>query len=86
MQRVDLALETGHETNVLVSWRELERPRYRLHVLFGGYFRHFVSSLHPAAPDPRMHETGYRAERSLLAQSSEIPSFCYVNRIERQPY
>ena len=38
VQRADLETTTRHETNVLVSWRALHRPRYRLHILFGGFF------------------------------------------------
>lgn len=52
VQRADLTLETGHETNVLVSWRAVDRPSYRLHILFGGYFRHFVKGFCRAFDGP----------------------------------
>ena len=52
VQRADLETETGHETNVLVSWRALVRRRYRLHVLFGGYYRHMVKSFCRAFDGP----------------------------------
>ena len=52
VQRADLAIETGSEINVLMSWRALDRPRYRLHILFGGFYRHLVKSFCRAFDGP----------------------------------
>ena len=52
VQRADLAIETGPEINVLMSWRALDRPRYRLHILFGGFYRHLVKSFCRAFDGP----------------------------------
>ena len=40
VQRVSLTTEIQHESNVLVSWRALDRPAYSLHLLFGAIYRH----------------------------------------------
>ena len=43
VQRVSLTAEIQHETNVLVSWRALDRPAYSLHVLFGASYRYMAN-------------------------------------------
>ena len=43
VQRVSLTAEIQHESNVLVSWRALDRPAYSLHLLFGAIYRHMAN-------------------------------------------
>ena len=38
VQRGELSFDPRHEASVLVSWRALEHPRYRLNILFGGVY------------------------------------------------
>ena len=43
VQRVSLTTEVQHESNLLVSWRALDRPAYSLHLLFGAFYRHMAN-------------------------------------------
>lgn len=43
VQRVSLTTEVQHETNLLLSWRALDRPAYSLHLLFGAFYRHMAN-------------------------------------------
>ena len=43
VERVSLTTEVHHESNLLVSWRALDRPAYSLHLLFGAFYRHMAN-------------------------------------------
>lgn len=61
VQRVSLTTEVQHESNLLVSWRALDRPAYSLHLLLGAIYRHMANRFCVAFDGPlvRLSPTPY---------------------------
>jgi hypothetical protein len=96
VQRVSLTTEVQHESNLLVSWRALDKPAYSLHLLFGAFYRHMANRFcvafdgplvrlspapHPWAPDDIVFRADLTADEKRRCEA-ERPRTSQVVRLQ----